>query len=81
MGLFGRKPVDEPDDVIDLREEPASRVVWGMPAPCPDCGLPGYLDHIDPYERVMFQHCPACSARWSIAEADIIAANRMSSWA
>jgi hypothetical protein len=81
MGLFGKKKA-EPEEIdlrLDLREPEPAKVVFGQPVPCPDCGHPGYLDHIDPYARVMWQHCPSCFARWSIAEADIEAANRTSS--
>ena len=75
MGLFGRK-APQPEPVIDFRDAEAAApvILWGMPAPCPDCGKPGYLDHINPFERVMYQHCPSCFAKWAIAEADIIAA-------
>jgi hypothetical protein len=71
MGLFTRK--HEPvRPVIDLREEPAPppkpRLEFGMPTPCPECGVYGYLDHIDPYRRVMFEHCPNCFTKWEISE-------------
>jgi hypothetical protein len=59
--------------VVDLREP--TTITFGMPAPCPACGHAGYLDSIDPFNRVMYQHCPSCFERWSIAEADIIAVN------
>jgi hypothetical protein len=79
MALFGKRQrtaqVEAPaDPVIDLRgAEPV--IIFGKPAPCPDCGHAGYLDSIDPQNRVMYQHCPACFGRWSIAEDDILAAN------
>jgi hypothetical protein len=74
MGLFGKKQLHEPEpEVIDLRSS-SPAIVFGMPAPCPSCGGPGYLDSIDLNERVMYQHCPSCFDRWTIAEADILAA-------
>jgi hypothetical protein len=73
MALFSKKRQVGKSPVIDLREPlpGAVPIVFGQPAPCPECGSPGYLDSIDPSERVMYQHCPSCLARWTIAEADI----------
>jgi hypothetical protein len=68
MGLFGRK--DQPaDPVIDLTQAKAAPALeFGYPTPCPECGGPGYLDHIDPYKRVMYEHCPACFTRYEVTE-------------
>lgn len=78
MGIFGRRNVDGEPGVIDLRDAKAqsTRHVWGLPSPCPECGEPGYLDHIDPFREVMFEHCPTCWAKWEISRADIEAAAR-----
>jgi hypothetical protein len=73
MGLLNRKK--NGDLVIDLTvaERASAPIVWGSPAACPDCGGPGYLDHIDPYREVMFQHCTEldCGAKWQISRADV----------
>ena len=77
MGFFAKKKQAEPA-VIDLRdkeEEPAARPsgpTWGMPSPCPACGEPGYLDHINPHRRIMEMHCPTCFSAWTIAEAECV---------
>ena len=74
MGLFGKKQQPEVVDLrdeIDLTETAPSPVLFGLPMKCPECGEPGYLDHIDPYKRVMFQHCPSCFAKWEVAESDL----------
>ena len=62
MRLFNRK-----HEVIDLA---AMERGWGFPTPCPECGSPGYLDHIDMAGRVMDQHCPTCSHTWRTTEAE-----------
>lgn len=71
MGLFSKKT----DRVIDLRDAaPAAKpapFVFGYPTRCPACGDRGYLDHIDPFKRIQFEHCPACFHKWEVAEADI----------
>ena len=53
------------------------KIQWGLPSPCPECGGAGYLDHIDMLRRVMYQHCPDCFERWTIAEAEIEAAGQL----
>ena len=63
--------------IIDLAAMERARAVktrkiqWGLPAPCPACDAPGYLDHIDMVGRVMYQHCPSCFEKWAIAESEI----------
>jgi hypothetical protein len=71
MGLLRRKK--DGDLVIDLTqtENAAPPVVWGMPNACPDCGGRGYLDHIDPYREIMFQHCTECWNKWEISRAEV----------
>ena len=72
MGLFNRKK-DEPTEVVDLREPEPLKPQWGAPVPCPECGGRGYLDHIDPYREVMFQHCIECFAKYEITKASLAA--------
>lgn len=73
MGLLRRKGVPEP--VIDLREPEEvvtpPKPVWGSPVPCPSCGGRGYLDHIDPYREIMYQHCIECFTKYEIAKAEL----------
>ena len=72
MGLFRRqRPAD--NRVIDLTtlERVVPQNTWGMPGPCPSCGKAGYLDHIDPFREVMFQHCPSCLHKWEITRASV----------
>lgn len=69
MGLFGRNKQDE-QPVIDLREQAVS-FEFGYPTPCPECGEPGYLDSINTYRGVQYQHCPACMNKWQTTEAEM----------
>lgn len=75
MGLFKHKK----PEVVDLREaaRPPQRIMFefGFPTRCPSCGDRGYLDHIDPFKRIQFEHCPTCSAKWEYAETDFAALN------
>ena len=73
MGLFSKKK----PHVIDLRDGVATRApfVFGYPTRCPECGSRGYLDHIDPFKRIQYEHCPSCSAKWELAEEVIHALN------
>jgi hypothetical protein len=75
VGLFSKK---QPQSVIDLREqEPAKPApfLFGFPTRCPACGDRGYLDHIDPFKRLQYEHCPACFTKWELAEDEIHALN------
>ena len=71
MGWF-RKTGGRGEDpvVIDLRETAPSKPAWGSPLPCPACGGRGYLDHIDPFKDVMYQHCTGCQERYAVTKAD-----------
>jgi formate dehydrogenase maturation protein FdhE len=70
MALFSRKR-QEPA-TIDLRDTPPpARFEFGQPTLCPACASPGYLDSIDIKGRVMYQHCPACMAKWETTEAEL----------
>ena len=75
MGLFKHKK----PEVIDLREaaNPPRRIVYefGFPTQCPSCGERGYLDHIDPFKHIQFEHCPVCFAKWEYAESDFATLN------
>lgn len=75
MGLFSKKPT--PPHVIDLRESApkAPQFVFGYPTRCPACGSRGYLDHIDPFKRIQFEHCPSCLTKWELAEDELAALN------
>jgi len=63
---------NDPDEAVDPEPILPSerRPVWGRPAFCPECQKRGYLDRIDPVNRLMYQHCPACFHKWIISEAD-----------
>lgn len=39
----------------------------GLPAPCPDCNGPGYLEKIDLSSRRQHERCRVCGNRWSRA--------------
>lgn len=69
MALFRRKPA-KPQVTIDLRER-RPEPKFGYPTPCPECGASGYLDSIDPGEKVMYQHCPTCFAKWETSEQEL----------
>jgi hypothetical protein len=80
MGLFKRKT----DQVIDLRDRvlEAQRTAtkampfeFGFPTKCPSCGGRGYLDHIDPFKRVQYEHCPADQTKWEHSEDEVLALN------
>lgn len=75
MGLFSKKQVPP---VIDLRERAPAKpapYVFGYPTRCPACGDRGYLDHIDPFKRIQYEHCVACSTKWELAEDELNALN------
>jgi hypothetical protein len=78
MGIFKHKQ----PAVIDLREQPPAprrpRFEFGFPTQCSSCGDHGYLDHIDPFKRIQFEHCPSCFARWEHTEAEIAELNSIS---
>lgn len=67
------KEADEP--VADEVEAPpaAPKMVWGKPTRCPECGGPGFLEHIDLRKGVMYQHGRECDHKWEISEAEIMA--------
>jgi hypothetical protein len=78
MGLLKRtKPQQQVQhQVVDLTEAPPPpppppRPRFGLPTSCPECGEPGYLDHIDPYREIMYQHCPSCWTKWELSRAEL----------
>jgi len=52
---------------------PTPKMVWGKPTRCPECGGPGFLEHIDLRKGVMYQHGRECEHRWEITEAEVMA--------
>jgi formate dehydrogenase maturation protein FdhE len=44
---------------------------FGFPTPCPSCGTGGYLDSINPFDGIQYQHCPSCLNRWTTTEAEL----------
>ena len=76
MGLFSKKQQTPP--VIDLRESEQPRpapFVFGYPTRCPSCDNRGYLDHIDPFKRIQYEHCPSCFTKWQLTEDELVALN------
>ena len=49
-------------------EQHEVRRVWGQANPCPECGGQGFLDHIDLVDRVTYEHCTACGAKYEEQE-------------
>lgn len=45
---------------------------FGRANPCPNCGSPGFLEHIDIIDRIQYEHCPECGHKWSQTEAELI---------
>jgi hypothetical protein len=86
MGLFRRKD----PQVIDLRDHVVAKqrlaalghapvsvpFEFGYPTRCPACHGRGYLDHIDPFKRVQFEHCTDCGTKWDSSEDEVLALNR-----
>jgi hypothetical protein len=80
MGLFTKRRSDQ---VIDLRDHvlEAQRQArsmpfeFGFPTKCPACSGRGYLDHIDPFRRKQYEHCPSCQMKWESSEDEVLALN------
>jgi hypothetical protein len=65
-------PAPEPEpEVVAAANEP--KLVWGKPTRCPECGGPGFLEHIDLRKGVMYQKGRECEHRWEISEAEVLA--------
>jgi uncharacterized protein (DUF983 family) len=45
--------------------------IWGQANLCPECGGRGFLDHIDLVDRVTYEHCTECGAKYVEAEQDL----------
>ena len=44
---------------------------FGRANPCPNCGSPGFLDHLDIIDRIQYEHCPECGHEWSQTEEEV----------
>lgn len=60
MPIFRRKPPAEPQP----ESVPTTDETSILPGPCPSCGGPGFLDHIDLVAQRQVQHCKACGTEW-----------------
>jgi len=47
------------------------RRIWGQANPCPRCGGLGFLDHIDLVDRIAYEHCTECGAKYEEQEQDL----------
>ena len=81
MGLFSKKRnpvvIDLRDHVVDAQRRVSKAVPFefGFPTKCPSCGGRGYLDHIDPYRRIQYEHCPTDFTKWEHSEDEVVALN------
>ncbi len=66
-------PEPEPEAVEAAPSPAAPKMIWGKPTRCPECGGPGFLEHIDLRKGVMYQHGRECEHKWEISEAEILA--------
>ena len=71
MALFKRQTPTPPTTVYLDEPAPPPRPVWGSPTPCAECGGPGYVDHIDIIDRIMYQHCRECGHKWQLTEREL----------
>ena len=44
---------------------------FGAANPCPQCGKPGFLEHVDIIDRIQYEHCPDCGHKWSQTENEL----------
>ena len=72
-----KREADAPDAIAEdiTPPPPAPKMVWGKPTRCPECGGPGFLEHIDLRKGVMYQHGRECEHKWEISEAEILASS------
>ena len=70
MALFSRKKDSSPRSSTSVNRSRSSRS-GAHRCPCPQCSGRGYLDHIDPYREVMFQHCTECFAKYEVTRAEL----------
>ena len=77
MGLFSKKQQTPP--VIDLRESEQPQAVARSSSATPPVArrarAVGYLDHIDPFKRIQYEHCPSCFTKWQLTEDELVALN------
>lgn len=69
----------KPEAVVDLRDSTLAAAAqrgsifeFGFPTTCPACSGRGYLDHIDPFRRVQFEHCTTCFTKWETTEDELL---------
>ncbi len=68
------KAVAPEAEAVEVAAAPvAPKMIWGKPTRCPECGGPGFLEHIDLRKGVMYQHGRECAHKWEISEAEILA--------
>jgi hypothetical protein len=68
------KAVAPEPEALEAEPTPAPpKMIWGKPTRCPECGGPGFLEHIDLRKGVMYQHGRECEHKWEISEAEILA--------
>ncbi|HTN81899.1 MAG TPA: hypothetical protein VMK16_19680 [Acidimicrobiales bacterium] len=72
-GDKGAAPVEPEAAAAVEPAPPPPKMVWGKPTRCPECGGPGFLEHIDLRRGVMYQHGRECEHRWEITEAEVMA--------
>ena len=48
-----------------------TRRIWGQANPCPQCGGQGFLDRIDLIDRIAFEHCIDCGAKFEERDTDL----------
>ena len=69
------KAAAAPAEPVEEAPPPAPKMIWGKPTRCPECGGPGFLEHIDLRKGVMYQHGRECGHKWEISEAEILASH------
>jgi hypothetical protein len=60
-------------EVIEAVPPASPKMVWGKPTRCPECGGPGFLEHIDLRKGVMYQRGRECDHKWELTEAEVMA--------
>jgi transcription elongation factor Elf1 len=45
--------------------------IWGQANPCPECGGKSFLDRVDLIDRIAFEHCTECGAKFEERETEI----------
>lgn len=60
MALFRKKSTET------LIRDESPGYTFGVSAPCPSCGGPGYIEHTDFDHRYQVEHCKQCGHKWSL---------------